>query len=221
MKKTILLLTAVMMLAMTFNVSAQKTANKPVTSTIKDSDANFMPYRLQSDLLGAYKNGVDSTESIIQGIGDWELDMLSSSTRRVFVDFADPVPNTNPSNIAPPPSAYYPVRFLSQCSVRGKNLQNLALNTTVKCPVVLAVDYGAQRYSLRFNTVNYPGTNDVSWTCTSAASGKCNGWRMQSDPNGLGKVSAQLLKITTVKGKITEQAIGKYYFSFDITLTNP
>ena len=87
--------------------------------------------------------------------------------------------------------------------------------------MIIAVDYGADRYSIRFNVVNYPGTNEATWSCTSAASGKCTNWRAQSDPNGSGKLAAQLLKITTSKGKTVEQSYGKYYFSFDISLTNP
>lgn len=204
------------------NTLSQKNQNKPVTSTIQDADANFAPYSMQSDLLGAYKNGTSSVVSIIQGIGDWELDMLNSSTRRVYVNFGDAVPNTNPNNLPPPASGYYPVRFLAQCSARGFNLANLAQGATVSCPVIVAVDVSGVRYSLRFNKQNFTGTNDVPWTCTSTLSGKCSGWRMQSiDPNGNGKVIAQLLKITTAKGKTVEEARGRYYFSFDMGLTNP
>ena len=221
MEKRLLSLTVAITMAFTGIVAAQKTADKPVTSVIHDADVNFTPYRIQSDLSGAYQNGISSVVSRMQGIGDWELDMLNSPTRRVFVDFSDAVPNSNPSNLAAPPNAYYPVRFLSQCSTRGTNLQNLALNASATCPIVLAVNVGADRYSVRFNATNYPGTNEATWTCTSAASGKCNAWRMRSDPNGTGKLAAQLLKITTSKGKTVETSYGKYYFSFDIGLTNP
>jgi hypothetical protein len=205
----------------TFARKAKPCPTIPVTSTIQNSDANFMPYRIQSDLLGAYKNCVDSVDSIIQGIGAWELDMLGSPVRRVYVDFGDPVPGTNPYNLTPPPNGYYPVRFLSNCPTGGPNLLNLALGATAVCRLIIAVDYGADRYSIRFNSENYPGTDEVSWSCTSAASGSCNGWRMQSDPNGSGKLAAQLLKITTSRGKTVEQSYGKYYFSFDISLTKP
>jgi hypothetical protein len=44
---------------------------------------------------------------------------------------------------------------------------------------------------------------------------------MQSDPAGQGKVAAQLLKITTSKGKTVEERIGQYYISFSIDVTNP
>lgn len=219
MKKQILLLTAAIMLAMSFNISAQRSADKPVTSTIKDSDANLTPYRIQSDLNGAYSNGVASVVSRIQGIGDWELDMLNSPNRRVSVNFGDPVPNSNPGNLAPPASGWYQARFLTQCS---PSLQNLALNTTQKCPLIIAVNVGTDRYSIRFNSVSFSGTENPSWVCTSASSGKCNGWRMQSlAADNSGKLKAQLLKITTSKGKTVNQDYGKYYFSFEVSLTNP
>jgi hypothetical protein len=213
--------------AICFGIATNAFARKPcptvaVTSTIQNADANFTPYRIQSDLLGAYKNCVDSVDSIIQGIGAWELDMLASPVRRVYVDFGDPVAGTNPNNLAPPPNGFYPVRFLSNCPNNGTNLLNLTLGATTACYLIIAVDYGADRYSIRFNSVNYPGTNDVTWSCTSATtSGACNGWRMQSDPNGAGKLAAQLLKITTSRGKTVETSYGRYYFSFDVSLTNP
>jgi len=219
MKRQILLLTTAIMLAMSFNVSAQKSADKPVTSTIKDSDANFTPYRIQSDLNGAYINGINSVVSRIQGIGDWELDMLNSPNRQVYIDFGDPVPNSNPSNLAPPSNGWYPVRFLTQCS---PGLQNLALNASQKCPLIIAVNVGTERYSIRFYSANFPGTENPSWICTSALSSKCNGWRMQSlAADNSGKLKAQLLKITTSKGKTVNQDYGKYYFSFEVSLTNP
>lgn len=224
MKKNILLTVLLILGFMSLNALAQKVSRTDtvVTSTIKDSDANYVPFGIQSDLLGAYSNGAASTISIIQGIGDWELDMLASPTRRVFFDFSQPVPNTNPSNLAPPANGYYTTRFLAQCSARGFKLTSLAQGATVSCPLIVAIDVSGVRYSLRFNKQTYLGTNDVPWTCTSALNGKCNGWRMQSlDPNGNGKVAAQLLKITRVGTKTTEEARGKYYFSFDVSLTNP
>src|SRR6185436_9309390 len=111
----------------TFARKGKPCSTVSVTSTIRDSDANFTPYRIQSDLLGSFKNCVDSVQSIIQGIGAWELDMLGS-----------------------------PVRFLSNCQT---SLLNLSFGATTTCSLIIAVDHGADRYSIRFNSINYPGTN--------------------------------------------------------------
>lgn len=221
MKKNYLIFAlAVALFALTSEVAAQKnkTTDTPVTSTIQDADPNSVPYSIHSDFLGSYKNGISSVVSRIQGIGDWELDMLASPSRRIFVDFSNPVSGNDPTKPAPFSNAYVTTRFLDQCS---SDLRNLALNETQRCRMVIAIDYNSVRYSLRFNTINYPGTTEPTWTCTSVAGGKCNAWRMESDPHGTGKVIGQLLKITTSRNKTVEEARGKYYFTFAVHVTNP
>ncbi len=196
---------------------AQKVKDVPVTSTIAYQDANFAPLSLQSDMQGPYQNGVSSVVSQIQAIGDWELDMLGSPVRRVYVTFNDPVPNTNPNNLPAPADGAFPVRFLTQCGAL-LNLTTVGQNAT--CGLIVAVNIGVDRYSLRFYSNNFPGSDNITVTCTSAASGKCNGWRTQS-PNGTGKLIAQVYKVTTVKGKQVLTDYGKYRFSFDMSFTNP
>ncbi len=195
----------------------QKQANTIVQSTIADSDANFMPLSIQSDLVGTYLNGSSSVVSQVQGIGDWELDMLASPTRRVNVNFDDLVAGSNPNNLPAPMSGYHPVRFITQCNAYGYSLLNLtAIGQTATCGLVVAVNIGTDKYSLRFLTKYYSGTDNISVTCTSVASGKCSGWRTQS-PNGSGKLIAQVYKSTTVRGKQVLTDYGKYRFSFDIS----
>ncbi|MDQ3130979.1 MAG: hypothetical protein M3Q99_09480 [Acidobacteriota bacterium] len=200
--------------AMTAIVSAQKVKDTPVTSTIENADSTFQPFRIQNDNLGSYINGTNSVVSRIQSIGDWELNMLSSPARRTFVDFGDPVNPLDPANGAPS-SAYYPVRFLAQCPA---DLRNLTAGASQSCKMVIAVNVGADRYSIRFGYVS--GTGQPLWTCNTAASGKCGSWRMASDPSGAGKIAAQLYKITTSRGKETATPIGKYYFSFGVNVAN-
>ena len=188
-------------------------SNTPVTSTIQDSDLNMVPYSIQSDRQGSYKNGVQSVSSIIQGIGDWELDLINfGSSRRVFVSFDQPVASGYP---APPLNGLYPVRFITQCS---SNLTNLAAGASQKCPLIVAVNVGSDRYSLRFYSTNFPGSEDVGWTCSAASNGKCVSWKMQSENDGN---VAQLLKITTSKGKTVNTSYGFYNFTFSVDLTNP
>lgn len=199
---------------MTAIVSAQRTKDTPVTSTIENADQNFQPFRIQSDNLGVYTNGANSVVSRIQAIGDWELNMLSSPVRRTYVDFGDPVNPSDPANSAPS-SGSYPVRFLAQCPA---DLRNLAAGVSQSCKMVVAVNVGADRYSIRFGYV--AETGQPLWTCNAAANGKCSSWRMASDPNGAGKIAAQLYKITTSRGKETTTPIGKYYFSFGVNVAN-
>ena len=111
---------AALWLTFAADASAQKTADLPVTSSIAGLGVDTVPtLRVQSDQLGAYKNS-RSLESIIQGIGDWELDMVnfnSSPQRTVLIDLRDPVPGTNPGGL-PAPFAHAQVRarFISKCS---------------------------------------------------------------------------------------------------------
>ena len=85
--------------------------------------------------------------------------------------------------------------------------------------MVIAVNVGAERYSIRFGYV--AGTNPTKWTCNAVTSLKCSSWRMTSNTDGTGKIAAELLKITTVRGKETSTPFGKYYFSFGVNVTNP
>src|SRR5205807_4420673 len=106
----------------------------PVTSTIDGLGVDTLPtMRVQSDQLGAYRNS-SSLQSIIQGIGDWELDMLnfnSSPQRKVLIDLRDPVPGSGPNGAAPinpfGVNGYQTVRarFITKCSQNGVNMQTM------------------------------------------------------------------------------------------------
>jgi hypothetical protein len=225
----------------TTNTFAQKgktSADTPVTSTISDvAPINFVPLSIQSDAQGSYKTDSSvSVTSIIQGIGDWELSTLNSSTRRVSFNFDYPVAGSNPDTATrtPPGNGYYHSRFITQCSTSLTSFT--AVGNTTTCPLIINVDDtpgdSSTNYSLRFHSANYPAktvngvlipaANDVTWICTSAANSKCNGWRAQSDTSGNGgKLVAQLLKIRRVGNKAYTDDYGKYYISYDISLTNP
>lgn len=216
MKKNIVLLIVLALSVLSSGLFAQKNGkpnpNTPVTSTIQDMDADSNFYSIRSDSMGSYQNGVNSVVSQIQGIGDWELSMLNSPNRTVYVNFDQPVSSGNPT---PPANAFYPVRFITQCST---NLTTLTAGATQNCPLIVAINVGADRYSLRFYTANFPGTDNVGWTCNSASNGKCNSWTMQSNPGGN---VAQLLKITTSKGKTVNTSYGFYNFNFSVNVSNP
>ncbi len=224
MKKHTFLLIILAIGTLTINVFAQK--NKPsnsdtiVTSTFQDIDSSSnLFYTIRSDSAGDYVNGTSSVVSVIQGIGDWELDLLLSATRQVFFDFSSPT-GTNINGVAPPSSGAYPARFLAQCSVRpGKKLQDLKISDgTIYCPVNAQIKVGSDTYSVRFRTVEFPGSTDVAWSCTSEVNGKCTRWRMESAPGGS---IARLLKLTTVRGKTTTKSGSLFYFTFKVDLRVP
>lgn len=96
-------------------IAAAPVRDAPATSSIADQDrVSGTVYRIGGDSLGSYRNGVDSVVSIVQSIGDWELDTKSSNLRKVRIDLGDQVPGSGP---APPfQSAVLPTRFISKCT---------------------------------------------------------------------------------------------------------
>jgi len=213
---------------------AGKVSDLPVTSTIQGLGVDTAPtYRVQSDLAGTYRN-IPSGQSIIQGIGDWELDLVnfnSSPQRTILVDLRDPVPGTNTSNLPPPFSyAYVRVRFISKCSQDGLNLRSMTyVGQQYQCELsVGAISYGGQTYALRMNVSTY-GTDNVNWICNSVSNGKCNQWRMEPSAyyanaaTGVAELKnrAQLVRVVTARGRTTFEDRGQYYISFSIDVTSP
>jgi hypothetical protein len=215
-------------------------ADVPVTTTIRDTDANIAPVlQFRSD--GAVYSNTKDVQSIIQGIGDWEMqsDFSTASTRTVFVDFGQPIagscpscPNGNPIAL---PSRLYPTRFIAKCHEYNNNLFTLGYLATMSCPMYTRVNVNGQNYRINMNPLSgaqayYPETNYVNFTCTGVnSSGQCNSW--QAEPSGsyvpAGGTTAvrgnvgKLVKVTTVKGKTVDVDQGDFYFSFSISMTNP
>jgi hypothetical protein len=217
----------------------QKNQQPPVTSTLLDIGADNTVYRLHSDspLSGSnvYKNGVNSVISHFQETPEWELDARSSPTRKIFVDFSDPVPGTV---VESPPfiSSYVAGRFVSKCYLLygdGSAVGNMTgLGSTRPCPLIFNIDMSKSiRYRINMNSVWEPGTDDALFTCTNVvdatiASSQCNSWSV--DPNGLDGITGQrrsiarLVKVTVLSGGRTfETSIGDYYMTFRFGITNP
>ena len=195
-------------------------SNVPATTTVFDAAADTSPYRIQSDQLGTYANGIDSVVSIIQGIGDWEMDAKSSSVRRVFIDFGDPASS---GAEAPFGSAWVPTRFISKCTDRGFKVRDMALGESRDCPLATSFDFGGSTYRITMNHANFVSTNYVSWTCLATANGRCTGWEINpagAQPSGELKARAQLIKVGTSR-RNPDQFLGEFFFSFRISVTTP
>ena len=201
--------------------AAKPASDAPATSTIFDVDQTTgTVYRIGSDSLGPYKNNVDSVESIVQGIGDWELDGLASTRRSVRIDLGDPVAGTGAN--APFQSAFNPTRFISKCASVNIFMPGMSVGEEVLCPLAVAFRYNNVQYALRSNT-NYPGTEPVKWTCLARNATKCISWTMVPsvvEADGQRKVRMQLVKPAT-RPREAEQLLGQFYVSFDIRVTTP
>lgn len=200
--------------------AAKPAGDAPATSTLADIDTTSgMVFRVGSDSLGNYSNGVDSVSSIVQGIGNWVLDTKPSPLRKARIDLGDPVPDSGAS--APFQAANVPVRFISKCTT---NITTLAVSQSIPCPLALSIVYNGVTYALRTND-NYAGTEPVTWTCLARnpAATKCVSWEMipsavQAD--GQRKNVMQLLKPATKRGD-TDQLLGRFYMSFKMNVTTP
>src|SRR4029077_14706539 len=96
-------LVASLTLCLGFVLSSATLAGKPtttsVTSTLLDLRADNTPYRIHSDSACSgtsnYNNGANSVVSQIQSSPpEWELSALSSTTRKIYVDFGEPAPGS-------------------------------------------------------------------------------------------------------------------------------
>jgi hypothetical protein len=201
----------------------------PVTSIVADAAADVAAsLQLRSDGLGAYTNS-SSLTSEIQSIGDWVLDALNppGATRQVYLDFSQPIPGTGPNGGAPiaPPSGLYPFRAITKCSQDGNDYLTLAPGTAVSCPLHVAFTYNGASYAVEMNPNNAPETDNASVTCVTPAtgSGPCTGWVIEPSGTFTGGLrnEAELIHYVTAKGKTQIVDEGDFYFSFQISVTNP
>ena len=218
MKKLSTLLFAMILLCITSSAQKPPKGDAPATSVLQDSLEGSVT-RVGNDGLGPYLNGVDSVVSIVQGIGNWEMDTNPSPLRRVRVDLGDPVPNSG----ANPPfqAAFVPVRFISKCTT---SIFTLSVNQSILCPLAIgAINYNGTKYALRSEQANYPGTEPVTWTCLARNSTKCVSWRMTPSvvqADGQRKIVMQLL-IPATRPRDSDVLLGRFYVSFDLRLTTP
>ena len=207
--------------------AAKPPTDTPVTSTIDGLGVNTLPtQRIQSDQAGSYKNS-SSLSSIIQGIGDWELDMLnfnSSPQRKALIDLRDPVSGSSINHFRRDWYQYVRARFISKCSENGIDMRTMQPNNLYPCPLAVAFDdAGGVRYRLAMNSNNFSEVNVVQITCVTTANSKCNQWKIEPSAtqlNGERKNVAKLLKLAT-KPHQADQDMGDFYLSFTIHVTSP
>jgi hypothetical protein len=208
-------------------VAVAQNQDVPVITRIEDFEEAIAPtLQIRSDGSGVYQNSRD-VQSVIQSVGDWVLQTNTKfSTRRVYLDFSQPVAGSGPNGGAPIqlPAGTYRARFITKCHLYGNDLLQLAAGQTAPCPLALAFDSGSDSYRIQMNPVTgvevFPLTNFVNATCTSAVT-PCNQWKLEpsgSASDGSLRNRGNLAKIVTSKGKTTEINLGDFYFSFSIHL---
>ena len=208
--------------------------NVPVVVSIEDTEGDIAPsLQIRSDGAGVYRNS-SVLESIIQSGGDWELNTnVRGSTRRINLDFSQPVAGSGPGGSAPIPlpTGNYQARFIAKCHLYGNDLLALAGGQTVDCPLMTSFVLGDATYHIQMNprtgAAVYPLTDFVSVTCMgTGADTLCNEWKIEPSgtfvaPDGTLKKRnrAHFYKTVTSKGKTIETDLGDFYFSFQMHAT--
>ena len=251
--RKILLPTLLVCLGLTSPAAAQKntrTSDTPVTSILTDAYIDPVtglpaPMQIGSDGRdgGVYKN-TQYVKSLVQAVGDWELDAYNSgqSDRQIYLEFSQPIPGTGPADnnynpinpFAPRTSATLKGRFISKCHEYGSSMFTLPGGQTMRCPMIVRFDdFGGNTYRIHMSPdtsyYHYPGTNYVNITCTGTdPTSKCNRWKIE--PGGdcitadcsVRRNRVKLVKFLVGKGgKTTEVNQGDFYMSFLVNLTNP
>lgn len=221
------LLTLLLTTAMIVPAAAQ-TKDVPVAAAIADSDpAVAATLQIQSDGQGVYTHQARYQTSIIQGTGEWELDLgmyTRGAGRKAFLGFDTPMPGTGPNGGPPvaPPSQRYVVRFVTKCWSVGVNMFFIGAGQTATCPLhVRFDDYNGNAYRLQMT-----GADEAAITCTATdAAARCNRWTVT--PSGVypaadGTIQranvATLVKLVTKKGSTTDVVQGQFSFAFSISV---
>jgi hypothetical protein len=206
----------------------------PVTSIVEDGASDVAPVlTIRSDAAGSYVNSKTLT-SQIQGIGDWVLDSINpaKATRRIVLDFSQPVPGSGPNGADPiglPPGAYA-FRALAQCSTYGNSLLAFTAGQIKTCPLRIGFDAGTAHYAIIMNPtggVNGPfsETNAATVTCIypSTGSSPCSQWRFTPSATYIApdlsvkyRNVARLLQFDSSNNVVADH--GDFYMSFSILL---
>jgi hypothetical protein len=96
----------------------------------------------------------------------------------------------------------------------------MQVGQTRQCPLAIAFDYNGVGYRIAFNDTNFAVTDYVQWTCLTSANSRCASWMMEpaSVYGDVRKSIGQLIKLATSR-KDPEKAIGRYYFTFRVYVT--
>jgi hypothetical protein len=181
----VFLATVLFAAALAPTVTAQQD-DTPVVSTIADTNPAAAPsLQIRSDGLGSYIHKPRYLSSVIQPIGDWELDLgmivTRGSGRRVYLNFEQPVQGSGLSGGAPiaPPSQQYVVRFITKCYSVNENMWLVPAGQQITCPMFINFDdYNGNHFRVQMSRAAAASSDEPNVTCTTiGADGRCAGGR--------------------------------------------
>ena len=226
---------------------SSKALDIPVSSSLADYDASNMPYSVQSDSDGGYRNGVSGVTSIlvangINGIvdGDWRLEMLGSTLRTVAITFssANAVQPGDPGYTAPASPPYWgtqwlAVRMENKCTMDNHNMLSMKPGDSFPCVTIIRLPPSSSSTYYRLDMasswtfMNEPETQNVQVSCNAADSGGCNDWFIDPVPvvNADGSTSPgrtrARLNLFNTHGSSSITNKGDFYVTFHFHVTRP
>jgi hypothetical protein len=233
-------------LGWSITVVAKPASPVSVTSLVQDLATGVAPrLQIQSDQLGAYKNGTGLISIIstgagqgvdINGAGDWQLDSwIAKGTRTFYLDFGQPIAGSGPTGGDPiaVPSGRYIANLLANCDLAGSNLLTQPAGSVANCPLTVEFEYSGSQYRLHMNpgittngTIRWPETDYMKVTCIFPSTGAkpCAQWTLE--PSGTYIAPDMTVKernVTNLSKVVSgvEMSQGDFYFSFQFVIMNP
>lgn len=239
-----MLVRSIVMLVLVPMAFPKPASDIPVATNLADFDANNAPYSVQSDALGAYSNGASATSILVANgyngitLGDWRLDLASSTTRSIRVTFAqaNAVQRGDPGYTAPANPPYWgtqfeAVRMENKCSLDHHDMLTMKAGDKFTCDLSIRFPQltSSTFYRLEMDPtlLNEPETQQVQVSCNVANSGGCNDWFIDPIPvvnadgsTSPGQTRARLdLVNTRGAGSLTNE--GDFYLTFHFHVTRP
>ncbi|HZI67503.1 MAG TPA: hypothetical protein VFF17_13135 [Thermoanaerobaculia bacterium] len=210
------------------SVSTGRDCIIPVTTTIRDVDANGLPADIASDGFGPYSHGANGVISWLTDNGynrvdwDWQFDTYASTARLVnhSLDPEDAVQPGDPHYTAPANPPFWGAlpltsRVTVKCTLVYNNMLTMTAGSSFTCPLMNKFNVAGIDYALSpaqsFN--HFPEVTDAQVRCNTANAGGCNDWSIT--PIGLGRAVARLVP----EGGASND--GDFYLRFHIHITRP
>ena len=242
---------AICVLFVTQAVSMTMAAAKPkpqglfITQDVADHDVNSVPYYIQSDGTGIYRDGLAGgisgdvsvlMDNVCGGLtyGDRLLDLQSAQVRKVAITLSS-ANALQPGNVGyvvpaqPLGTVLNSVRFMNKCTCgTNQSMFTMTPGSKILCPMHLrlsSIDSTGFYYRVDMGTAGEGETEQVQISCNSSGTdGKCNDWSIDpnSDPDltaNPGKTRARLVYISSSRGKNIESNHGAFYMTFHLHVT--
>jgi hypothetical protein len=240
LRNTLYVFLAAASLAVMAYAKGHQPPNLPLTTNLESTDALGAVGDIQSDGLGSYLDGVDAITSFLtsngyNGIvwGDWQFDALNSTTRKVSLSFANPIPVDQGGTAAPnPPFVIDNVvaHIEDKCTQISYDMLTMTAGQTFPCPAIVHFfsNNGAEYRIYMAPNWTQPATPETTFvqvTCNAVASDGCNDWFIDQIPVGQGGDAAgatgRLVYFPTRPIHNDDGNRGDYYFKFHFHLTRP